>query len=254
MNIKKLTFLLFLSNLTTLGFNKTYSNELSTKKWESIREVNSNLYIGPNKEMTPAFEALIAEQKNPLVVNLLRAAFELAARPVPIRYKYAASNIPDNEDVPGQIDCSGLVTAIYEKSKLNITHASSRMMVNKEPVVLENFNSIKPITLPNGARRFTPQAGDILAFKGHVVMVVDPYKCTAINSTSYVLEETENGNSVRNSRLSGVYFQKVEKGICENGHWYSWDNRTNVWKVMLRHKDVIAEDERLVEKFKTDIN
>lgn len=74
-----------------------------------------------------------------------------------------------------------------------------------------------------------PEPGTILAYnaqgsnKAHVVMVIDPYKCIAFNSTSYTAH----------TGPSGVQFHQImKKENCFEGKWTGWDivdQETHTW-------------------------
>ncbi len=246
-------------------------------------EVNYDFYIDKNGEMTPEYQNLIDREPNPLVKAILKSAFSLASWKKQIRYSFGKSIIPkqNNGQTQGFIDCTFLTYEVYKRAKdflpvdqnfsnsvLSTNHASTLAMVASDSIVKEHFDYIEPYSLTKktyhngktiGIKSFKPKAGDILAYnysytdrykrgkqRGHAVIVIDPEQCIALNSTSAVFVEN-NGVIKRNYLLSGVYFQKVEKGICQDGIWTSWDRDldnidttyiNNNWDVLLRHKDV----------------
>ncbi len=118
---------------------------------------------------------------------------------------------------------------------------------NENQKIIHDYYVYIPKLNGNG---FNPQSGDLLAYynfkekRGHVVMVIDPYQCIAINSTTY------NYNPGSSSKFRGVYFNKIESGDCDpiSGTWKSWDNDFNIFRVQVRHKLIDKENKRIFER------
>lgn len=211
-------------------------------------EHNVEIYMDNKRQMTDSYFDLISQEPNFTIKDILYSAHDLAKRR--IAYSLGKSYIPaDGVKKVGLIDCTHLIEEIFIRAGLPYDYVNTEGMVRKWPAAKKNFEYIAPIE--GFSNSFKPQAGDVLAFynskrrSGHAVMVIDPLNCIAINSTSWVWTENYQDETVRNPKMTGVYFQEIKQGKCENGIWTSWDNSTNKFQVMLRHKMIIAGESQL---------
>ena len=238
--MKNITFLILI-----IFFNSSFISygNASTK---GILEVNVDKYFGPNNELSNSYQNLIDQQTNSYIKDLLISAHDFASKN--IKYKFGASSFTNIKSKKTHktytyIDCSGFANELFDAINLPYNFASSLDMLRQRSDLLDQFQFEK---ISNQVEKgFRPNTGDILAYnypykvngvvkrKGHVVVVIDPKECIAINATSYVWP---NDNSTVDRSKQGVYFQQILKGNCDDGLWKSWDSADNKFQVLLRHK------------------
>ena len=253
--MKTFSMLLILLTFTIFISAKSWSKEFSNMGQMSLLELNTNIYIGTNNTMTPAYLELVYSVKNRDLQELLYNAFEFAVS----NYSYRLGGRTltwSGSKKKGYIDCTALIFYLFKETNLPVEFATTWQMVSRLPHVKENFNYIPAI--PGTRNSFMPKTGDILAYydktreRGHAVLVIDPKKCIAINATSWVWVENAEGDIVLDRSQSGVFFQKVEKGECSDGIWKSWDSSMNRFQVMLRHKNFEVEENALSPRAKVE--
>lgn len=211
----------------------------SSLKADALKEHHFDLYVDQHNKMTNKYRELVDQEHNTIIKDLLISAHDLATRK--ITYGLGAYS-PKKQ----KIDCSHLIKEIYSSANLEYEYATSKAFVAKDSYIQNNFVYILPT--PGTKNTFKPNAGDILAYynskksSGHVIMVIDPKECIAVNATPWSWIINTSGKSIRDHRKKGVFFQKVLGGICKDGLWTSWDTPTNKFQVMLRHKDVIINE------------
>lgn len=222
---------------------------LATTVHGELLEVDHKLYIGAKKTITDEYQSIIDRQTNPYVRDLLIKAHSLATQN--IRYSLYASKLKTevvNNKKVKWLSCSGLAYELFKAIGLEYPlYTNTKKMVKyktQAPYLLDYFEIQELKNQPE--KGFRPQTGDILAYyyfnsktkvgKGHVVIVIDPDECTAINSTTWSFDED---TSERLTQKKGVYFQRIDTERCTNGLWKSWDTASNKFQVLLRHKKFI---------------
>ncbi len=247
----KLPQLLIVSlQVFTLSFSVISStikaNILSIKTSKSsygVLEHFTQLYFDNDGNMTDRYMDIIINEPNFAVKDILYSAHDIAIRNM--NYSFGKSFIPtDGSKKVGLIDCTHLIAQIFLRAGLPYEYVSTIGMVKKYPTAKKYYDYISPVMGTKNS--FKPKTGDILAYyrnnKGHAVMVIDPKKCMAINATTWNWTQKADGTNFRNPNDTGVFFQEVKEGKCENGVWTSWDNAYNKFQVHLRHKEIVAAE------------
>ena len=153
------------------------------------------------------------------------------------------------------VDCTRFLWHIYaERMKLpyNSKHKNAAILSQsfaqrRSTSELKNFIPIKKT-----GNAFKPRTGDILAFPGHALAVVDPEQCIAIQSSSWVCKKMSPDGSCHGSstgKNAGVTVYKLmNKGDCENGFWKQLDSPKNKFTSAWRHKALNTWIEKLPSK------
>lgn len=245
--MKALIILIVLNYIAT---NTSFTKE--DVSFQGEYEVNNRLYIDKNKIITTEYVDLISSIPNYHIKDLLYSAFDFAAGNY--RYKLGGKTVVPQQSIKkGYLDCTNFIYYLFERAGIPTEHATTFQMVDtgekirkKQKVnntITKNFEYIPAIK--NTKNSFMPKSGDILAFfdkarnRGHAVVVIDPKNCIAVNATAWVWVQVDNQDEEKNvldRSKTGIFFQKVIKGECENGIWKSWDSHKNKFQVMLRHK------------------
>lgn len=141
------------------------------------------------------------------------------------------------------VDCTRFLWHLYsEKMKLpfNSKHKNAVILSHsfaqkRSTSELKNFIPLKKI-----GNAFKPRTGDILAFPGHALAVVDPEQCIAIQSASWLCKKMNKNGFCHDSdtgKNAGVSIYKLmNRGDCENGLWKQLDSPKNKFTSGWRHK------------------
>ncbi|APJ03010.1 hypothetical protein [Silvanigrella aquatica] len=236
-------FSLFLTSCLTL------SNSKSSKNFQ-----NKN-FINPSK-VSVDWNQLYYENHSPQVRQFINysKATKIALKDYEIPYtyngtsgnwntKYLSSKNKIEFMRKNGVDCTRFLWHLYAE-QLNLPYNSkyrnaailSQSFAQKRSTIeLKNFIPIKK--MKNG---FKPKTGDILAFPGHALAVLDPEKCIAIQSTSWFCKKmSANGTcyEAAKGKEAGVTIYKLmNKGDCENGVWKQLDSPKNKFTAGWRHK------------------
>lgn len=153
------------------------------------------------------------------------------------------------------VDCTRFLWHLYaEKMRLPfnakiksapiLSHSFAQSKINKE---LGNF-----VPLKKEGSLFKPRTGDILAFPGHALAVLDPNKCIAIQSASWVCKKITNSGSCLHSakgKDAGVSIYKLmNRGDCHDGAWKQLDSPRNKFTAGWRHKALNTWIEKIPSK------
>jgi cell wall-associated NlpC family hydrolase len=143
------------------------------------------------------------------------------------KYDYMRSN---------GIDCTRFLWYLYsQKIKLPYNSKIKNAPITSETFAKNNLNSqLKNfIRLTKTKKGFKPRTGDILAFPGHALAVLDPKKCIAIQSSVWLCTKIDQYGSCHDSvsgKNAGVSIYKLmNKGDCENGYWKQLDTPKNTF-------------------------
>lgn len=184
-----------------------------------VRETVYNVY-SKNGKMTKAFEDLVYKQKNVYVRNLLIEAFNLVEED--IKYKYGGDSFKG-------IDCTNFINLLFERIGLPVKNLTTGLMTNSN--AKNYYASDFEVYRKKKVKYFQPKTGDILAYNGHAVIVIDPQNCIAVNSAAWTA-----GNGPE-----GVQFHQItDKSRCANGKWLYWDIKdgSHDWEVLFRQHDI----------------
>lgn len=153
------------------------------------------------------------------------------------------------------IDCTRFLWHLYEKkmnlpynsnykNKVILSYSFSQKKMNNE---LKYFVPLKKI-----GKAFKPRTGDILAFPGHALAVLDPKDCISIQSASWLCKKMNLNGSCHES-VSGLnagvaIYKLMSKGDCNNGLWHHLDSPQNKFTAGWRHKALNTWIEKLPSK------
>jgi hypothetical protein len=251
--------------LLTLGiFCLFITSCISTSKSENKHFYQSRNYVNPT-QVPVDWKNLYSTNNSSKIKQFLEYSqetkFALNEKEIPYAWKgipqnwNASYNKADNKyefmRING-VDCTRFLWHLYaEKMKLpfNSKHLNapilSRTFAQKRSTSeLKNFVPLKKI----GAA-FKPRTGDILAFPGHALAVVDPDRCIAIQSASWLCKKMGvNGScfSADTGKNAGVSIYKLmNKGDCNNGLWKQLDSPKNKFTSGWRHKALNTWIEKL---------
>lgn len=189
------------------------------------------LYRGyeENSGYSSEYDDLINKQTNIYIADLLHEAWRMVDEK--IEYRMALG--PNDE----YMSCSHFVWRLFQRSGLDFPYTPTASFNENNRGLMEHF-----VSMPKEAGGgFKPQTGDILSFNysgsGHMVVVVDPQKCIAVNSAAWVWDE-QNNRSIPAEK--GVRFHHIYRDArCKDGIWHSWDKTNYKFQKMLRHKAFI---------------
>jgi hypothetical protein len=142
------------------------------------------------------------------------------------------------------VDCTRLLRYIF----LNMLHLPYNSSFSSEPIISSTFantlshsnTQLKNFTrIPKTTKGFKPQTGDILAFPGHTIAVLDPKNCIAIQSSIWLCKKIQNGFCVDaeygNSAGVSIYHLASDR-LCKNGIWKGMDSKKLNFTVGWRHR------------------
>lgn len=215
--------------------NKNYVNPTNIQvDWKNLYDENQSSEIRSFLTYSKETKMELTQDEIPYAVNGIHESWNN-------RY-LKANNKYDHMRKYG-VDCTRFLWHLYsEKMKLpfNASHKNA-------PILSQTFarsHSSKelkyfvPIKKQNGA--FTPRTGDILAFPGHALAVLDPKKCIAIQSASWVCRKMSYQGyclDAAKGKDAGVTIYKLmNKGDCEEGVWKQLDAPKNRFTAGWRHK------------------
>jgi hypothetical protein len=150
------------------------------------------------------------------------------------------------------VDCTRFLWHLFAK-KMKLPYNSK----DKNSAILSQTFAQKKVTselkyfipIKELGSAFKPRTGDILAFPGHALAVIDAQKCIAIQSASWICNKmSENGSCYEANRgkNAGVTVYKLlNKGDCENGYWKHLDTPKNKFTGAWRHQALNTWIEKL---------
>ncbi len=142
------------------------------------------------------------------------------------------------------VDCTRLLRYIF----INMLQLPYNSLYPEAPIISHTFADINSVNakqlknfvrIPSSQHGFRPQTGDILAFPGHAIAVLDPENCISIQSSNWVCKNIENGRCVESEKglYAGVAIYKLaSKRFCSNGLWKGMDAERNKFTVAWRHR------------------
>lgn len=142
------------------------------------------------------------------------------------------------------VDCTRLLRYLF----LNMLHLPYNSKYKSAPIISHTFagnNKHKDpqlknfIPLPKTSKGFKPQTGDILAFPGHTIAVLDPKNCISIQSSIWMCKRIENDYCVdaEFGKAAGVSIYKLASSrFCKDGIWKGMDNEKLKFTVAWRHR------------------
>jgi len=140
------------------------------------------------------------------------------------------------------VDCTRLLRYLfvnmldlpYNSKEKNAPIVSNTFTLQNNQSQLKNF-----IQIPKTKNGFKPQTGDILAFPGHTIAVLDPKNCIAIQSSIWLCKEMKNGFCVDSDygKSAGVsIYHLASERFCKNGVWKGMDSDKLKFTIGWRHK------------------
>ncbi len=217
--------------------NQNYVNPTKIQvDWKNLYEENQSSQIRSFLTYSKETKSELTQDDIPYAVDGIQASWN---------YKYAKAK--DKYDFMRKygVDCTRFLWHLYsEKMKLpfnssqkNAPILSHTFAKNKKTKELKYF---VPIKKENGS--FIPRTGDILAFPGHALAVLDPKKCIAIQSASWVCRKMSYHGyclDAAKGKDAGVTIYKLmNRGDCENGKWKQLDSPKNKFTAGWRHKSM----------------
>lgn len=142
------------------------------------------------------------------------------------------------------VDCTRLLRYIF----LNMLNLPYNSKYSLAPIISHTFTQDSSesqsqlqnfVQVPRTKEGFKPQTGDILAFPGHTVAVLDPANCIAIQSSIWLCKKAENGFCVDHDygQAAGVsIYHLASERFCKNGIWKGMDNEKLKFTIGWRHK------------------
>lgn len=178
-----------------------------------------------NRAVSTEYEDLINKQTNIYVEDLLLEAWNMVSEK--ISYRMALG--PNDE----YMSCSHFVWRLFQRSGLDFPYTPTASFDKNNRALMEHFVSMP--AEPGGG--FKPKTGDILSYNhggnGHMVVVIDPQKCIAVNSAAWVWDAQRN-RSIPAEK--GVRFHQIyRESRCKDGIWHAWDKASNKFETMFRH-------------------
>lgn len=195
-------------------------------------EYEYNLYETADGQMSQSYLDLIDQSSNENIKKILYKAFEMSQENIGYSFDSSFENYLSGES--NVLSCSQFIYELFRRSGLELNYLSSSDFVRAKAIDLKNNFII--LKNKNANHKFKPQTGDVMAYQGHVVMVIDPKNCVAINSTSWTMDPKTNR---RLNDKKGVFFQKIGSSRCSKGVWKAWDSSSNKFEVLLRHKSFV---------------
>ncbi|KAB8027393.1 hypothetical protein [Fluviispira multicolorata] len=142
------------------------------------------------------------------------------------------------------VDCTRLLRYLFR----NMLQLPYNSLFTEAPIISHTFANINSqnakqlrnfIRVPQSKNGFRPQTGDILAFPGHAIAVLDPKNCISIQSSSWVCKNIKDGRCVEAEmgKYAGVAIYKLASNrFCSNGLWKGMDGDHNKFTVAWRHR------------------
>ena len=203
------------------------------------------------------WENLTAENPSPLAQEFVRSAQIINKRLMHGNIPYPSKKISLNWEKGYNraedkfvfmrrygVDCTRLLRYLY----INMLHLPYNSKFNTAPIVSKTFTQNNPDSLsqlknfdliPKTKQGFKPQTGDILAFPGHTIAVLDPENCIAIQSSIWLCKKSENGfcTDYDYGESAGVsIYHLASDRFCKNGVWKGMDNNKLKFTIGWRHK------------------
>jgi hypothetical protein len=178
---------------------------------------------------SPDFMELVNNQENNYLERLLLEAWDMVDQKIGYKFIYEENDV--------SLNCSRFVWKLFERIGLSFPYTATIYFNEKNKNILDHFTVIGP----EADGGFKPNVGDVLSFNysnaGHMVVVVDPKNCIAVNSASWVWDSDANRTLPSEK---GVRFHRIyRESRCRDGVWYSWDNSAYKFQKMLRHNAFI---------------
>ncbi len=240
---------------------------LSTSKSKSKPYYQGRNYVNPT-QVPVDWKNLYASNNSPKVRQFIAYSQETKFALNEMEIPYAWKGIPQNWNSnynkaenkfefmrKNGVDCTRFLWHLYaEKMKLpfNSKHKNAAILSHsfakrRSTNELKNFVPLKKM-----GNAFKPRTGDILAFPGHALAVVDPDRCIAIQSASWLCKKMSLNGSCLNAatgKNAGVSVYKLmNKGDCDNGFWKQLDSPKNKFTSGWRHKALNTWIEKLPSK------
>ncbi|APJ03013.1 hypothetical protein [Silvanigrella aquatica] len=203
------------------------------------------------------WEQLINENQSPIAKQFVQSSYNIYERLLYGGIPYPSKKITTNWEKGYQeaydkfvymrkngVDCTRLLRYLF----LNMLHLPYNSNFPNEPIISNTFaydsnsghTQLKYFTrLPKVNNGFKPQTGDILAFPGHTIAVLDPKNCIAIQSSIWLCKKIENGFCVDSEygKSAGVsIYRLASERFCKNGIWKGMDNENLNFTVGWRHR------------------
>ncbi|MGY3803709.1 hypothetical protein ACWNT8_06600 [Pigmentibacter ruber] len=209
------------------------------------------------KEYPIKWNNLIAENPSPLAKEFVRSAEIINKRLMHGNIPYPSKKISLNWEKGYNhaedkfvfmrkygVDCTRLLRYLY----INMLHLPYNSKFSTAPIISKTFTHNNPESMsqlknfdqvPKTKQGFKPQTGDILAFPGHTIAVLDPENCIAIQSSIWLCKKSEKGFCVDydygESAGVSIYHLASER-FCKNGIWKGMDNNKLKFTIGWRHK------------------
>lgn len=230
-----------------INYNQNYVDPTRVEvDWKRLYSTNASSQVRSFLNYSKETKNELSEKKIPYASNGIAKNWDDKYLNSKNKYDFMRKN---------GVDCTRFLWHLYSE-KMNLpfnsktkgapilSHSFAQRKSNSE---LKNF-----VPLKKNGNLFKPQAGDILAFPGHALAVLDPDKCIAIQSASWVCKKrADNGSCVNSAtgKEAGVSIYKLtNRGDCENGLWKQLDSPKNKFTAGWRHKALNTWIEKLPPK------
>ncbi|BBH52230.1 hypothetical protein [Fluviispira sanaruensis] len=253
----------------TLGLISLILSGCMSQKNSSLRRTYFGDYADP-KNVSVAWSSLYTENPSPEVRKFLSYSQDIKKNiftqgiPYPAQKlnanwdrNYLRANNKYNYMRKNGVDCTRFLWHLYAgemnlpynskyKNSAILSQTFAKRRINSE---LKNFVPLK--RYKNG---FAPRTGDILAFPGHALAVLDPKQCIAIQSTAWACErmtprgQCHKGTEGKNAGV--VVYKLMNKDDCANGLWNKLDSNKNKFTAGWRHKALNTWIEKIPKKAK----
>lgn len=213
--------------------------------------------ISKPQEYPVQWDQLTTENPSPVAQEFVRSAQIINKRLVHGNIPYPSKKISNNWENGYKraedkfvfmrkfgVDCTRLLRYLY----INMLHLPYNSKFTNAPIVSKTFthkssqNSSQLnnfIPLPKTKDGFKPQTGDILAFPGHTIAVLDPDNCIALQSSIWLCKKSEKGSCVDYDygQAAGVsVYHLASERFCKNGIWKGMDNNKLKFTIGWRHR------------------
>ncbi|KAB8027396.1 hypothetical protein [Fluviispira multicolorata] len=255
----------------TISFICLFLTGCMSQKNSSMQRTYFGDYAEP-KNVSVAWNSLYAENPSPEVRKFLSYSQDIKKNIYQRGIPYPAKTLSSNWDRnylrasdkynfmrKNGVDCTRFLWHLYAgemnlpynskyKNSAILSHTFAKKQIDQE---LKNFVPLKKYK--NG---FQPRTGDILAFPGHALAVLDPKQCIAIQSTSWACEkmtakgQCHKGTQGKNAGV--VIYKLMNKTDCTNGIWNKLDSQKNKFTAGWRHKALNTWIEKIPQKTKTN--
>ncbi len=209
------------------------------------------------QEYPVSWEQLITENPSPVAQEFVRSAQIINKRLMHGNIPYPSKKISHNWEKGYNhaedkfvfmrkfgVDCTRLLRYLY----INMLHLPYNSKFKNAPIVSKTFTQKTPqngtqlnnfVSLPKTKDGFKPQTGDILAFPGHTIAVLDPENCIALQSSIWLCKKSEKGFCVDYDygQAAGVsVYHLASERFCKNGIWKGMDNNKLKFTIGWRHR------------------